>query len=139
MATSTEESGVVSPGNRVFPSQTLGVLKNYTAKINPERSYEASIRAEEIELYGNSLAKAFLLEVEEASLARIEVIGNKVGGLSPVKYFWINAGDSEDFNEAVSTLSLITPKTSFGNKEYFEIELKKGANLIAFKAECYSG
>ncbi len=139
IATSTNEVGVSAPGNRVFPSIILGKFKNYTAKINPAKSYEASSQAEEIELYGNSLAKAFVLEVEEAGLVRIELIGKKQNGSSPIKYFWVNGKDSEDFNQAVSTLSPIIPKTSFGNNKYLEIELKAGTNLIAFKADGYKG
>lgn len=139
IATSTSEAGVNSPGDKVFAGVNLGVLKAYTAKINPSKSYEASSQAEEIELYGNSLAKAFVLEVEEAGLVRIEFVGKKQNGSSPVKYFWVNSKDSEDFNQAVSTLSPIIPKTSFGNNKYLEIELKAGTNLIAFKADGYKG
>lgn len=137
IATSTSEVGVSAPGNRLFPSLALGKFKNYTAKINLEKSYEASSQAEEIELYGNSLAKAFLLEVEEAGLVRIEFVGKKQNGSSPIKYFWVNDKDSEDFNQAVSTLSPIIPKTNFQGKEYIEIELKAGTNLVAFKADSY--
>lgn len=139
IATSTSEAGVNSPGDKVFAGVNLGVLKAYTAKINPAKSYEASSQAEEIELYGNSMAKAFVLEVEEAGLVRIEFVGKKQNGSSPVKYFWVNSKDSEDFNQAVSALSPIIPKTSFGNNRYLEIELKAGTNLIAFKAEGYKG
>lgn len=138
-ATTTDESGVTQPGNRIFPSVALDKLKVYTAKIDATKSYEASAVAEDKILFGNSVAKAFVLEVTTPGTVRLEVIGQMTDGSSAVKYFWVNGADHSDFNISVSTLSPIVPKTTFGNNNFIEVNLKAGTNVIAFKTNPYSG
>lgn len=138
-ATTTDEVGVTEPGNRVFPSINLDKLKVLTAKIDISKSYEASARVEDKVLFGNSVAKAFVLEVATPGTVRLEVVGEMSDGSSPVKYFWINNKDDEDFYTSVSTLNPIHPKTSFGSTGSIEVNLKAGTNVIAFKTNPYSG
>ncbi len=138
-ATTTDEAGVIQPGNGVFPSVNLHKLKFYIEKINVSKSYEASARAEDKVLFGNSVAKAFVLEVTNPGTVRLEVVGEMSDGSSPVKYFWINSKDDEDFYTSVSTLNPIHPKTSFGSTGSIEVNLKAGTNVIAFKTNPYSG
>lgn len=138
-ATTTDESGVIEPGNRIFPSVNLDKLKVLTAQIDASKSYEASARAEDKVLFGNSVAKAFVLEVVTPGTVRLEVIGKMNDQSSAIKYFWINSKDDEDFYTSVSTLNPIHPKTSFGSTGSIEINLKAGTNVIAFKTNPYSG
>ena len=138
-ATTTDESGVTQPGNRIFPSVNLDKLKVYTAKIDATKSYEASAVAEDKILFGNSVAKAFVLEVTTPGTVRLEAIGKLSDGTSAIKYFWVNDADHSDFNVSVSTLSPIIPKTTFGDNSFVEVNLKAGTNVIAFKTNPYSG
>lgn len=138
-ATTTDESGVTQPGNRIFPSVNLDKLKVYTAKIDSTKSYEASAVAEDKILFGNSVAKAFVLEVTTPGTVRLEAIGKLSDGTSAIKYFWVNGADHSDFNVSVSTLSPIVPKTTFGDNSFVEVNLKAGTNVIAFKTNPYSG
>lgn len=138
-ATTTDEAGVIQPGNRIFPSVNLHKLKFYIEKINVSKSYDASAAAEDKILFGNSVAKAFVLEVTTPGTVRLEVIGKMNDQSSAIKYFWINKEDSEDFYTAVSTKSPIHPKTSFGKDGSIEINLKAGTNVLAFKTNPYSG
>ena len=138
-ATTTDESGVTQPGNRIFPNVALDKLKVYTAKIDATKSYEASAVAEDKILFGNSVAKAFVLEVTTPGTVRLEAIGKLSDGTSAIKYLWVNGADHSDFNVSVSTLSPIVPKTTFGNNSFVEVNLKAGTNVIAFKTNPYSG
>lgn len=138
-ATTTDESGVTQPGNRIFPNVALDKLKVYTAKIDATKSYEASAVAEDKILFGNSVAKAFVLEVTTPGTVRLEAIGKLSDGTSAIKYFWVNGADHSDFNVSVSTLSPIVSKTTFGNNNFIEVNLKAGTNVIAFKTNPYSG
>ena len=135
----TDEAGVVQPGNKIFPAiVNLDKIKVYTAEINLSKSYEASVKAEDKILFGNSVAKAFVLEVTTPGTIRLEVIGQMNDGSSAVKYFWINDKDDADFYTSVSTLKPIYPKTNFDGKTYVEVPLKAGVNVIAFKANAFS-
>lgn len=138
-ATTTDESGVTQPGNRIFPGVSLDKLKVYTAKIDATKSYEASAVAEDKILFGNSVAKAFVLEVTTPGTVRLEAIGKLSDGTSAIKYFWVNGADHSDFNVSVSTLSPIVSKTTFGDNSFVEVNLKAGTNVIAFKTNPYSG
>lgn len=138
-ATTTNEAGITNPGNRIFPSINLDKIKVYTAQINLSKSYEASAVAEDKILFGNSVAKAFVLEVTTPGTVRLEAIGKLSDGTSAIKYFWVNGADHSDFNVSVSTLSPIVPKTTFGNNNFIEVNLKAGTNVIAFKTNPYSG
>lgn len=138
-ATTTDEAGVVQPRNGFFPSVNLHRLKFYTAKIDTSKSYEASAVAEDKVLFGNSVAKAFVLEVTTPGTVRLEVVGKTNDQASAIKYFWINDKDDEDFYTSVSTLNPIVSKTRFGNDGFIELNLKAGTNVIAFKTNPYSG
>lgn len=136
----TDEAGVIQPGSKAFPAiVNLDKIKVYTAQIDPSKSYEASAEAEDKILFGNSVAKAFVLEVTTPGTIRLEVIGKMNDGSSAVKYFWINGKDDTDFYTSVSTLKPIYPKTNFDDKTYVEVSLKAGTNVIAFKANSFSG
>lgn len=136
----TDETGVIQPGSKAFPAiVNLDKIKVYTAQINLSKSYEASAKAEDKILFGNSVAKAFVLEVTTPGTIRLEVIGQMTDGSSAVKYFWINDKDDADFYTSVSTLNPIYPKTTFDGKTYVEVSLKAGTNVIAFKANAFSG
>ncbi len=137
---STDEAEVVQPGSKAFPAiVNLDKIKVYTAQINLSKSYEASAKAEDKILFGNSVAKAFVLEVATPGTIRLEVIGKMNDGSSAIKYFWINDKDDADFYTSVSTLNPIYPKTTFDGKTYVEVSLKAGTNVIAFKANSFSG
>lgn len=136
----TDEAGVIQPGSKTFPAiVNLDKIKVYTAQINLSKSYEASAVAEDKILFGNSVAKAFVLEVTTPGTVRLEAIGKLSDGTSAIKYFWVNGADHSDFNVSVSTLSPIVPKTTFGNNNFIEVNLKAGTNVIAFKTNPYSG
>jgi len=136
----TDETGVIQPGSKAFPAiVNLDKIKVYTAQINLSKSYEASVKAEDKILFGNSVAKAFVLEVTTPGTVRLEVIGQMTDGPSAVKYFWINDKDDADFYTSVSTLNPIYPKTTFDGETYVEVSLKTGTNVIAFKANSFSG
>jgi len=137
-ATTTDEAGITQPRNGIFPSMNLDKLKVYTAKIDAANSYEASAVAEDKILFGNSVAKAFVLEVTTPGTVRLEVVGKMTNGSSPIKYFWVNSKDDVDFNVSVSTLSPIIPKTTLEDKTFVEVNLKAGTNVIAFKTNPYS-
>jgi len=135
-ATTTDESGVTEPGNRVFPSVKLDKLEVLVAA-NLSTSYEASAVAEDKVLFGRSVAKAFVVDLETAGKVKMEVIGSLLNDSLPIGYFWVNGVDDEDITISCSTFESKIPKTAITSKS-FTLNLEAGKNVICFKTVPYA-
>lgn len=88
-------------------------------------------------LPGNSVAKAFVLNVTTAGTAKLETLGAMTSGGNAIAYFWATNRDSSEVFQATSTLNPILAKTVATSSQ--TINLPLGKVIICFKTSTYSG
>ena len=103
------------------------------ATINAVNSYVGDSK-EKVDLFllGKSVAKAFVLDVVEAGVVKVEISGRLTDGSLPISDYWINGEDSEDLGVAASTFQSKVAKTKIPSATFF-INLKKGVHVLNFK------
>lgn len=105
----------------------------------------SALPANEKILYGNSVAKAIVLDVAAAGIVKIETFGTLTNGENAIDYFWARKMDDvADINYASSTFNPTIPKShpldiASSSQKVETLNLDAGKYIFSFKVKGYSG